>query len=218
MIELKEDKNGLYLDIDNKIYRNKDICKVSIKNKACIAELELNSNGRFYLHQDEENGMRSPYYSPIFKYSWTFSIISFRSNTGESFSDDIVIIDIATKEDIEYREKVKECTCDEKGIIYKEAYIIKWFKQAYPSCCGSIILHNIVIQNPLNLSSEQYSIIKKVFDTFSFKLNFNCILRKDYQIDEIKFLTEKLGFRIIDEFKNPNSENILQILSYVQSE
>lgn len=211
--EIKKVSNVLYLD--DKQYKNNDILLGFINDIFVEGRLHINESNLYFL-QHLENGSRPNSGAMLnFSKSWEFSV-----NTSQTFTSDVKLFNYKKEpdfniEELELKYPIPNFIIDGyNNFVKKSGNQILFRLKDFPHCCGAIILSDFRKNNNnvYNLSDEE---IKEIDSFLKNNMTSNKIvyLLKNKESEAITFLTEKLNFKIIDEFKNKNTFNIIKILS-----
>lgn len=212
-VELKNDV--LYLD-DN-AYKSGDIIIGFINKESVEGRLYIFENNLYFL-QNLKNGASPPLGNKLnFKYSWSFSKID------KSFSEDVKLFNYKKEKDfniekLELKYPKPTFMMDSYSVLRKTSTNRDVFKiSPIPDCCGATLLSQFRRDSLKSSPEYVYSDLEtNEIDQFlknNITSNKIAYLLKNEESQAIEFLINKLNFKIVDEFKNSNTQNIIQLLS-----
>ena len=213
--EIKIIENVLFLD--NNEYRIGEIIIGFIESKKVEGRLYIFENNLYFL-QNLKNGASPPSGNKLnFKYSWSFSK---RSN---SFTSGVKLFNYKKEKDfniekLELKYPKPTFMMDSYSVLRKTSTNKDVFKiSSIPDCCGATLLSQFrrdgLKSSPKYVYSD--SEINEIDQFLKNTLTSNKIayLLKNEESHAIEFLINKLNFKIVDEFKNSNTSNLIQLLS-----
>lgn len=211
--EVKYIKNVLYLD-DNE-YKENDIIIGFIKGDYVEGRL-IKGDEYFYFAQNLKNGSKPDDGCTFnFKYSWSFRVEKNTFNSGVRLFNYKKEDNFDIKE-LELKYPIPTFKLDKYHIFRNISSNKELFKTSpIPECCGATLFSSF----KRNSSNEEYKYSEIEIDEINQFLKYNitsnkiAYLLKESESQAINFLINKLNFKIVDEFKNSNTSNIIQLLS-----
>lgn len=211
--EIKQVRDVLYLD--GKQYKNNDILLGFIYDFFVEGRLHINESNSYFLQHVKE-GSRPSFGAMLnFNKSWEFSV-----QNSQTFTSNVKLFNYKKEPDFNIKElelkyPIPNFIIDGYGNFMKKSKNQIFFKlKNVQHCCGATILSDFKENNSniYNLSNEE---IKEVDSFLKNNMTSNKIayLLKNEESEAITFLTEKLNFKVIDEFINKNTFNNIKILS-----
>lgn len=212
--EIKIIENVLYLD--NETYKAGEIIIGFIDDNYIEGRLLVLGRDMYFL-QNTYNGSRPErvYDFYGFKYSWSFS------EGANSFSSGLNLFNYKKEKDfnieeLELKYPLPSFAID-KYSVFRQLSSSKNLFNLSPiaECCGATLLcyfRRDGCDNEYLYSESEVNEINQYLKN-SMTSNKIAYLLKENESQAISFLVEKLNFKIIDEFKNSNTGNYIQILS-----
>ena len=212
---IKKINNILYLD--DKRYKDNDILLGFINNVFVEGRLHISESNLYFL-QNLKNGSR-PVHGLIsnFSKSWQFGVEDF-----QGFTSNVKLFNYKKEtdfniEELELKYPITNFITDSySNFIERSTNNILFKLKQVPHCCGAVILSDFRENEAFSL---EYDFSEEEIKELNFILKKNmttnkiAYLLKEKESKAIEFLVEKLNFKIIDEFKNNNTGNSIQILS-----
>lgn len=207
-------KNGLYLD--NNEYKTGEIIIGFIESKDVEGRLYILENKLYFLQNKKYGSAPESGDKLNFKYGWNFSVV------GNLFTCDVKLFNYKKEKDFNIEElelKYPKPTfmLDNYSYLRQTTTNKNLFKLSpIPECCGATLLNNFRRDNTDFNPEYIYSDLEiNEINQYLKNMTTNKIayLLVSTESQAITFLTEKLNFKIIDEFRNSNTSNLIQLLS-----
>lgn len=211
--EVKCIKNVLYLD-DNG-YKENDII-IGFIERDYVEGMLIKEGEYFYFAQNTKNGSKPRDGGTInFKYSWCFKVEKNTFNYGVKLFNYKKEDNFDIKE-LELKYPIPTFKLDKYNIFRNISSNKELFRTSpIPECCGATLFSSF----RRNSRNEEYQYseieINEINQFLKHNITSNKIayLLKENESQAINFLVNKLNFKIVDEFKNSSTSNIIQLLS-----